>query len=265
MTARRKRGNASPTLKAFGRQLRRYREAKGLSQERVAGKANVTGAFVCMIETGKSRCTREFAAIMDRELEAGGALLDLWDDLVMDAAFPTWFNWPAVESEAVELVSFHVTVIHGLLQTVPYATTVLYGDKEAVDARMRRQAILTREIPPPPMFSLLLDESVLYRNVGGPEVMREQLEHLMGMVSSYFKVQIVPAQAHLGASGSFTIATLDDRSEVAYVESAARGLTMSEPDDLATLSRTLLELRSLALPVSQSMDLITRTAEQKWT
>ncbi|WP_242908233.1 helix-turn-helix domain-containing protein [Actinomadura terrae] len=264
-----KRAAISPTLVAFGRRLRRYREAAGLSQERAGRRANegqgVTGQYVCQVEQGKTRCTREFAETMDRELGANGELVELWDDLVMDAAFPTWFDWPPVEAAANELVSFHLSVVHGLLQTPAYASTLLYGAKDAVAARMSRQEVLTREEPQPPIFSLLLDESVLYRDVGGPEVMYEQLEYLVSKTSERLRVQIVPARGHLGASGSFTIATLEDRTEVAYVESAARGLTLGDPEDLATMSRTLLEVRSLALPQDQSLDLIRRTAEERWT
>ncbi|WP_246249346.1 helix-turn-helix domain-containing protein [Actinomadura litoris] len=264
-----KRAAISPTLVAFGRRFRRYREAAGLSQERAGRRANegqgVTGQYVCQVEQGKTRCTREFAETMDRELGANGDLVELWDDLVMDAAFPTWFDWPPVESAANELVSFHATVVDGLLQTPAYASALLYGDKEAVDARMRRQNILTRDDPSPPLLSFLMDEAVLYRDVGGPQVMQDQFEYLVSRISDRLHVQVVPATAHLGASGAFTIATLEDRTEVAYVESAARGLTMSDPDDLAAMSRTLLELRSLALPQNQSIDLIRRTVEKRWT
>ena len=269
MAPRQKRASVSPALVAFGKRFRRYREAAGLSQERAGRRANegkgVSSQYIGQVEQGKTRCTREFAETMDRELGANGDLLELWDDLVMDSAFPTWFDWPPVEAEAVELVSFHATVVDGLLQTPAYASALLYGAKNVVDARLKRQGILTREEPPPPIFSFLMDETVLYRDVGGPEVMRDQLEHLIGIISDRLRIQLVPATGHLGASGAFTIATLEDRTEVAYVETAARGLTMSDPDDLATMSRTLLELRSLALPQDQSIERICRTVEERWS
>lgn len=269
MAPRPKRASVSPALVAFGKRFRRFREAAGLSQERAGRRANegkgVSSQYIGQVEQGKTRCTREFAETMDRELGANGELLELWDDLVMDSAFPTWFDWPPVEAEAVELVSFENMVVPGLLQTPAYASVLLDGAKDAVDARLKRQGILRREEPPAPTFSLLMDENVLYRDVGGPGVMHEQFEYLVSRVSTSLRIQIVPATGHLGASGAFTIATLEDRTEVAYVESAARGLTMSDPDDLATMSRTLLELRSLALPQGQSTELIRRAAEERWS
>jgi transcriptional regulator with XRE-family HTH domain len=259
----------SPALRAFGRRFKRFREAAGLSQERLGVRANagkgVTGQYISQVEAGRTRCTREFAETMDRELNAGGELIELWDDLVTDAAFPVWFDWPPIEAEAVHLNSYEAMVVDGLLQTPAYASTLLYGDKEAVDARIKRQSILTREQPPAPSMAVLLDENVLHRDVGGPEVMRDQLEYLVSRIGPLLTVQIVPLRAHLGASGSFKIATLEDRTEVAYVDTSARGLTMSDPDDLAAISRTLMELRSIALPLDQSIDLIRRTAEEKWS
>jgi hypothetical protein len=61
------------------------------------------------------------------------------------------------------------------------------------------------------------------------------------------------------------LATLEDRSEVAYVETSARGITTGEPQDLATLAERFEAIRSRALPVDQSLELIARTAEERWT
>jgi len=270
MAARRKRGSVSPTLLAFGRQLRRLREAAGLSQESAGRRANggqgVTSQYVGQVESGRTRCTREFAATMDAELKAGGRLLELWDDLVLDSAFPTWFDWPNIEAEAVMIQSYQPLLVHGLLQTPGYASAILRST-EAVEARLNRQKILTRQQPDPPLFSLLLDEVALHRETGNSTVMREQLEHLMN-ISELPNVilQLVPSRGeHLGNSGAFNLATLDDRNEVAYVESTIRGLTISDPDELSVLSRTLFEVRSLALPATHSREIIQRTIEERWS
>ena len=66
------------------------------------------------------------------------------------------------------------------------------GDQQAVEARMSRQAILTRDDPAPPRVSVLLAETVLLNPVGGAEVMREQLEHLITAQSARLSVQVVP-------------------------------------------------------------------------
>lgn len=65
--------------------------------------------------------------------------------------------------------------------------------------------------------------------------------------------------------GSFVLATLDDASDVAYTETAARGLTLGDKQDLQTLNESFAKISAQALPVGMSIDLINRTAEERWT
>src|SRR5690606_38553330 len=78
---RQRRPSESPALIAFGRQMRRMREAKGVKQETIAHITQVSGPQVSKIETGKKRATRSFVEIVDDRLEANGALINLWEDL----------------------------------------------------------------------------------------------------------------------------------------------------------------------------------------
>lgn len=255
---------ASP-LALFGSELRRYRELADLSQDQLGSKINYSGSFIGQVERAEKRCERALAVRADDELDTRAALTHLWDGLIKVSAFPHWFDWPMYEAAAITLRSFQLAVVYGLLQTEDYASALLHGDETAVAGRLARQSILTREDPPPPHLVCVLDESVLYRQVGSPEVMREQLEHLVASVSDRVSIQIVPSRQHRGISGSFVLATLDDRSEVAYVETAALGMTMGEPKTLTTLNESFDRIRSQALPVDMSIELITRTAERKWT
>lgn len=205
---------------------------------------------------------------MDDYLEAGGALITLWEDLNKDGhPVPVWFDWPQVEGDAAILVCWEHGVMPGLLQTPAYASIVLKGNQEAIDLRLRRQSILARDDgTPPTLLVLLLDEDALYRQVGSAETMKEQLEHLLAMsMLPNITIQVVLASGeHDGNSGDFTIATLEDRSEVAYVETAIRGIATDNPADLSTLARTLIELRARALTEEMSREVI-RKALQKWT
>ncbi|MGI5415829.1 helix-turn-helix domain-containing protein [Actinomadura luteofluorescens] len=269
MTPRRYKGKVSPSLLPFGRRFRRFREAKGWSQENLACRARdgegVTPQYIGAVETGRTRCTLEFAKEMDRILETDGELVTLWEDLVKDAAFPVWFDWVNVEETTPELVAYSLGLIHGLLQTPEYASVLLYGNQDAVEARMRRQEILTRREPPPPGCSFLIDEAVLQREVGNPKIMYDQLHRLLEISSSDLSIQVVPMRGdHLGSIGSFTIATLEDLREVAYIESVARGFTMEDSEDVAAMRKALREVRALALPIGMSKDLIRRTAEERW-
>ncbi|MBE1532606.1 transcriptional regulator with XRE-family HTH domain [Actinomadura algeriensis] len=245
------------------------REAKGIKQETIAHLTNMSVAQVSRIENGKRRASRSFTETVDDHLEAGGALITLWNDLNKDGhPVPVWFDWPKIEADAAMLVSWEPMLITGLAQTRDYASALLRGNKEAVDVRLSRQSILTRDDEKDaPILSLLIDEQALYRQVGDAETMKGQLEHLIDLsMLPNVTVQVVLGNGeHDGNSGGFMVATMDDRSEVAYVETAIRALTTDDPADLSVLARTLVALRSRTLTEEMSRELIRKVVQEKWT
>jgi transcriptional regulator with XRE-family HTH domain len=255
----------SGPLALWGSELRRFRELSGLSQDAAGNKIPVSGSHIGALERGESRTTPQLAAQLDQVVDARGSLIALWEKLILNSAFPTWFDWPKHESEAVQLQTFQSTVVYGLLQTEAYASALLRSDETAVAARMDRQTILAREDPPPPFLSVLMDESVLHRKVGDAKMMHEQLQHLVESVSRRVSIQVVPCEVHDGLSGSFVLATMRDRSEVAYMDTAVKALTLASNEDLTTINESLVTLRAQALSVRESLDLINRMAEGKWT
>jgi hypothetical protein len=181
---------------------------------------------------------------------------------------PIWFDWPKIEADAAMLVSWEPILIAGLAQTPGYASVLLGHNQEAVDARLNRQVIVTGgEETTPLTLLLLIDEQALHRQVGTAETMREQLEHLVALSSlPNVTVQVVLASGeHDGNSGGFAVATMADRSEVAYVETAIRPVTTDNPEDLSTLARTLVALGSRALTEQMSCELMRKVIQEKWT
>ncbi|MES9541344.1 Scr1 family TA system antitoxin-like transcriptional regulator [Actinomadura sp. NPDC000600] len=266
MPPRRQRVREAPALVAFGRQMRRMRETKGIKQETLAHVTKVSGPQVSRIEAGKKRATRPFVEIVDDYLEASGALISLWEDLNKDGhPVPIWFDWPQIEGDAIELIYYQLCVIAGMAQAPSYAAAILDGNEEAVAARLERQKIIDKENAP--TITFLVDEQALYRQVGTAETMREQLEHLLALSERpNVTVQVVLSSGEHGGNGSsFVIATMADMSQVAYVETAIRGLTTDDPADLAAASRVLADLRNRALPGNMSRDLIRKVAEERWT
>ncbi|WP_245592664.1 helix-turn-helix domain-containing protein [Actinomadura rifamycini] len=266
MAVRRQRPQESPALVALGRQMRRLREAKTIKQETIANLTKVSPAQVSRIEAGKKRATRSYVELVDDYLEAGGALISLWADLNKDGhPVPIWFDWPQVEADAIELVTWQHTIVPGLLQTVDYARAFLSND-EAVEARIARQSILTREEPAPTILTALLSEAVLHYAIGSAKVMQEQVAHLIAQSElPNVVIQVVrnnwrPA----GTGGAFVVATMEDRSEVAYMETVVRGITTDNPADLTPISAALRELRAKALPEDMSRDVM-REALERWT
>ncbi len=253
-------------LRVFGSEVRRYRELRNWSQAQLGEKVPISSTHIGNIERGDGKCDRKLAVLLDQVLDTRGSLPALWDQLVQSAIFPVWFDWPQVEAQAVALEAYECLVMYGLLQTEAYASALLSGDDHAVAARMSRQEILHREDPLPPRLSVVLTESVLTNEIGGREVMREQLEHLLSAPPARISIQVLTGSlAPSGTAGPFCLATLPDRSELAYADSAARGLTLNEPDDLNILSDRYAAVRSRALPVDMSRDLIRKILEERWT
>ncbi|MEV5414014.1 helix-turn-helix transcriptional regulator [Thermopolyspora sp. NPDC052614] len=249
----------------WGRELRHYRLAAGLTQSQLAERIHFSLSTVSAAETGANPATLEFATQCDKALDTGGALVRLLDWRKAER-FPAWFGkWHQIEQEAITLRWYEPLVVPGLLQTQAYARAILLGNQELVNARLDRQAVLHREEPAPPVLRCVIDEGILHRPVGGPEVMREQLLHLVSAVSPRLSIQVIPLGAYDGLLGGLIIATLPGGQEVTYVETAVRGLTTSEPEDVAKAEERFEIFRTEALPVGMSVELIKRTVEERWT
>ena len=96
---------------------------------------------------------------------------------------------------------------------------------------------------------------MLLRRFSKPEVMPTQIDHLLEL--SYrprITIQIVPedTEDHTGLGGSFRLSTSPDSSPFAYVEGHKTGMTLKEPEIVASYERTFADLRSFALPVPAS-------------
>lgn len=266
MPPRRRRPHDSPALVAFGRQMRRLREAKGTKQETIAHLTKVSAPQVSKIEGGKKRASRAFVEAIDDHLGAAGSLINLWEDLNKDGhPVPLWFDWPRVEEEAIELITWEHTIVPGLLQTEDYARAFL-GNDDAVEARIARQIVVTRDDPAPAKMVALLGERVLDHFVNSPAVMHAQLTRLLTLGERpNITIQLVRNNGRpAGTGGAFVVATMEDRSDVSYLETTVRGITTDDPADLAELSDVLRELRARALPEDMSRDLV-RKALERWT
>ncbi len=249
----------------WGRELRHYRKAAGLTQGQLAERIHFSESLISGVETGQLPASPEFAETCDEALETGGALSRLLD-WRKGRSFPPWFGkWHDKEQVAATLRTYQPLVVPGLLQTEAYARVVLRGDEAAVEARLHRQAILFRENPSPPTYRCVVDEGVLHRPIGSHKIMKEQLEHLISVVNPRLSVQVIPHGMHSGLMGGFVIATLDGGGDVLYAETAVRGLTTSDQEDVTAAVERFEAIRTEALPLSMSIELIQRAVEEKWT
>jgi hypothetical protein len=219
-----------------------------------------------MVETLQRHPTPDFTQRCDAVLSAGGALTRLLPMLVREA-YPTWFrSFVALEAEALAIHEFEVQVVPGLFQTEDYARAVLAAawppqspedTERRLKARLERQQILTRDHPP--LLSVILDESILRRPVGGSDVMARQLQHLVELAARpHIKLHILTYQcaANTHMAGSFTVLELPKRERLVYVEGTGSGQILPAPDEVERLARTFEAVRGEAMSTAKSVEFI---------
>ncbi|MFH8405888.1 helix-turn-helix domain-containing protein [Streptomyces sp. NPDC018019] len=260
---------ASP-LDYYGGELRRFREAAGLTQKQLGAITSYTGSLIGQIETARKVPTFRFSEIMDAALGTGGALTRL-TELVLRSELPAWFRQIAeLEARATEIYVFQAQLVHGLLQTEGYARAVLgVMDRTDLDrrvaARLARQRILEKEYPP--VLWMILDEAVLHRGIGGAEVMRGQLAHLLSFLDDpRVNVQVLPftAGAHAGLPGPFNLYRFLDDPTILYSEDYEIAHPTANPAEVAARSLRYDHLQAASLSLRDSAELIQRMLEERY-
>jgi transcriptional regulator with XRE-family HTH domain len=269
---------ASP-LRAFGAMLRYYRTRTGMSLDQVAARVYCSADLIGKIEKGHRTPGEKLTADLDAlpDLRTDGALSvlrDIFKDAFKLRAYPGWFyEWPDKEAAAKALRWFELVTVPGLLQTEDYARALfrtqvgLTDDEldELVAARLARQVILDREKPA--TLWVIIAEIVLRLPVGGPKVMRNQVNHVLEMARRpNIVLQVVPMAvgAHQGFRGPFIVAEFDDAPSVAYQDTAVRGQVIEDAEDVALLVVTWDTIKSEALPRAASLALVEDIAKT-WT
>lgn len=236
--------------------LRRAREAKSLTQTQVAVALDWSLSKVQRIESGEvTVSSTDLRALLG---QLGITDPDRVEQMVEDARTSRRRGWwdepryrehlnPATmqllqfESQATAVRSFHPTMVPGLFQTRAYAefvlnfwSDVLSEEDRAVrfEVRMRRRDHVF-DRPEPPRYLLILDESVLSREVGGAKVMAEQLQELLVLArkpSVILRVIPLADAAVLTLLGPFMIFDLDEEENaVLYRESSLRDEMVHTP------------------------------------
>ncbi|MER5830195.1 helix-turn-helix transcriptional regulator [Streptomyces sp. NPDC002130] len=260
---------ASP-LDYYGYELRRHREAAGLTQRQLGDILNYTGSLVGQIETARKLPTPEFSERADAALGTDGMFSRLVE-LVLRSRLPAWFQQVAeLEGRATEISTFQTHAIHGLLQTPQYARAVLgvlddtdLEDRTAV--RLARQRIL--EKGQAAVLWMVISESVLYQEVGGRETMRGQLAHLLTFERiPAINLQVLPfsAGAHAGMQGSFTLFRFAGDAAIVYTEGYGSGHPTANPDTVKDCSLRYDHLQAAALSLRDSAELIRRLMEERY-
>ena len=241
----------------LGNQLRRLREAGGITPDEAGYEIRGSRSKISRIEHGrvgfKERDVEDLLTlygVTDEDLRASMLTLARqantpgWWAKYNDV-LPVWFEpYLGLETAASLIRSFELQFVHGLFQTEDYARAVTilgYGPgaideiERRVSVRVRRQAVLTSADPPRVWF--VIDEAALRRPIGGRQVMRAQLKHLLEAATlPNVTIQVVPFRrgGHAAAGGSFTILRFaaPDLPDVVYLEQLTSALYLEERRDV---------------------------------
>ncbi len=278
-------GTTGPTVRRIllGSQLRRLREIKGVTREAAGYTIRASGSKISRMELGrvgfKERDVADLLTLygVDDE-EERAALLGLareannpgWWHQYGDV-LPGWFEaYVGLEAAASLIRTYEVQYVPGLLQAEDYARAVIelgHGSASAeevtrrVDLRMTRQQSLAR--PGGPRLWAVVDEAALRRPIGGPNVMRSQLEQLIAVAKQpNVTLQVIPFRfgGHAATGGAFSILRFPDQSlpDVVYVEQLTSALYLDKREDVDAYLQVMERLSIQADPPTRTAKTLNR-------
>lgn len=271
----------------LGSQLRRLREAQGISREDAGYEIRASESKISRMELGRvsfkdrdvadlltmygvtDETEREALLNLTREANATGWWHSYGDIL------PSWFQvYVGLEEAASVIRTYEVQFVPGLLQTADYARAVIVAGQPNASAteverrvglRTQRQLILGRDRPP--RLWAVLDEAALRRPIGGRDVMRGQIQHLIDAAAHpHVTIQVMPFRfgAHAAEGGPFTLLRFPepDLPDVVYLEQLTSALYLDKRDDVDQYTEVMERLSVDGLPPDRSVDLLARILKE---
>ncbi len=261
----------------LGIQLHRMREAAGISPDQAGYEIRASRSKISRMENGQVRFKeRDVTDLLTLYGVTDAMTRDGLVALAKQANTPGWWarygdilaDWfelyLGLEMAASVIRTFELQFVHGLFQTEDYARAVtVLGHTAApkdeierrVNIRLKRQDLLTGA-KPPQVWSVI-DEGALRRPVGGPAVMRAQLEHLIAVSGlRQVTIQVAPFArgGHAAAGGSFTILRFGDPDvpDVVYLEQLTSAFYLDKREDVDHYVEVMNHLSTEALTPAQS-------------
>ncbi|BCJ38354.1 transcriptional regulator [Actinocatenispora thailandica] len=291
MTTRR----VSPTVptRRVASTLRMYRERKGMGVGEAAAAVDHQSSWLSRIEGMENRPHPNDVQALLMQYDVEQPIIEAVKAVARQSrkrgwwypyhdVLPDWFGqYLGLESDASTIRAFDGLAVPGLLQTEEYARAMVQAlvtrqSSAEIDRftrlRIERQQRITDD-EDPVQFRAVLDEGLLWRQVGGRQVMIEQIERLLEVGQRpNVEIQVVPssAGAHAGMDGSFVVMdfpplptpfpTIDDR--IAYVDLLVGAKYFDNPAEVAPYEAVWEQLRGDALSSDESDALLRRIAKR---
>ncbi|MEU5309873.1 helix-turn-helix transcriptional regulator [Streptomyces sp. NPDC021562] len=265
----------------LGRRLLDLRERAGLKREEAARVLRVAPATVRRMETAEVALKIPYLQLLLKAYGVADDEADLFVRLAEDANKPGWWQrfhdilpgwfsmYVSLEGAASLIRSYEPHFVPGLMQTEAYARGVLRSgaigqtrpeDIEGhVALRMQRQGLLTR--PDAPRFWAVLDETVLRRPVGGPEVMRAQVDRLLEVTElPNVTLQVVPFASgpHPGTYGPFVLFrfAMPELPDMVYSEYLTGAVYLDARTEVATHLEVMDRMAAQAATAQRTKEIL---------
>lgn len=261
---------SSDSLKAFGEVVKAFRKRAGLTQEDFAPRVCYSVPTVASIEQGRRFPPGDFVDRAEAVLDAFGTIKGAARHLSRRPGLASWFRqWAQLEAEALSLYTYECRLIPGLLQTEAYARTLFVnqlpplGDAQIeaqMAARTERQRLLRER--PNTSYSFIVEEHVFRRLMGGRDVTRELISHVIGLAElRNIEVQVMPLEGtgHAGLDGPMRLCETPDNRWLGYCEGQESGQLISRSQVVSMLQMRYARMRSQALSLEDSLSLLRQT------
>lgn len=245
---------SSPTVRRrqLGMALRRLREAANKSQQEAGEWIGVSDTQISKMETGDRKVKLAYVKLLCQMYDVDAPEADFLERLARESdqrgwwadygnTVPTWFkDFLGMEAAATAINTYHSELVPGLLQVPNYTRAVADGAppdevNRIISLRSARQKRLGDDSPLG--LHVVLNEAVLLRNVGGSEVMLEQILHLRQMADlPNITIQVLPFSTgfHPAMASSFTLLRFPDTPllDTVYVDLKGGAVYMEKPADV---------------------------------
>lgn len=260
---------SSDSLRTFGAFVQGLREHAGLSREAFAPMVRFSRHTVASIELGRRMPDTQFVELAEAALGNTGALRRAFGHLTRQPGLASWFReWARRERTAVSLCTYECRMVPGLLQSEGYLRALYENEvpplsdeqvESQIAARLERQRLLPER--PNVSFSFIVAEAVFRQRLGGAEVTRQMLDHVLTSTARRnVTLQIMPtaSEFHACLAGMLQLLEGPDGKRYAYSEGQRNGRLIGDPKEVVALQQAYDTLRSQALTPSESRGLLER-------